>query len=326
MGERRHGSLLRGEFSRAAGSSRVIGSTEEVLFEEGANINQAEETGNLSRHSHPGSSGKSSNVRADGADGTDATDTGSALGDVRADAKPADWGVSGNRGGPEEAQTQVSLGEQVQDQAEVGSSDKPQCRLSDSVQCVLRGHHIQHRQVSVVPDGHLQVEAHALALSDQGGCGGRGQETLEEKSKMDHEHARSSHGRDMGSCGFSKAVVLESQSVSSRDGSASGRRCGGGDHRESTKGRSPQKQQHNPEVMELSDPNAPTVQEQHRRAEDRADVVCAGDPSLQHPGHCLDPGAGGSAGEYPPSGDQDAFHSSEGSKKITLNRRQRRQI
>jgi len=295
---------------RDGASGRRSGQAETARNSESSSVSQVAASHNFAGYQN--SSGTSTS-QCQYAAGTDARDADPHAGDVQTDDTTAVQfaGRTRHQGDSEEAPCQVS--QSVQDDTTRGS-DEPHGQLSDIVTGVFERPHVQHHEVDVDADIDFQVEATLATAAHQRGSRVRGQEALEAQPQMDPPHAWQAPGINVGASRSGKAVVLQPKDLSSGSGLDS--RGGGGGPRRSP----PPKQEFNPEV---TDPNAPTVQEQARRARDRVDLVCAGDPQQGHQP------AGEEQATMPDDG-QDTLHANmapDGRRqKITLNRRQKRSI
>ena len=217
------------------------------------------------------------------------------------------------------------LPEQAEDTVDKKNKDKPQKtkaksskaeekasgRLPDPVYRVQQRRDLQHHEQPQEPRDRIQVEdpiADAPGEERGGGPASSPKTPLEEKSKVGDAHARPALGGSMGALGSSQTAMLESENV------LAGHHGDGGGKGVQQEG-----------VLTPSDPNAPTIREQQRRYGDRLDLV----------NEELMTEDGLHAGQVPRGeehrGDDSGVCHLQGeapgeTKKITLNRRQRRNI
>lgn len=196
-------------------------------------------------------------------------------------------------------------------------TDRPGSTLSYPVDDVQRRSHLEHHPEHQVPVHHLQMEAPTPDDEDQARGGtrdGQGQghqEALEAQSSMDHDDARPTPGRSMGSLGLGQTAVQQSKDLvvgTDRD------RAGARPEEEG--------------LLEPSDPNAPTTRELARRSLERYELVghekrdteCGGDREER------DTECGGDQEEPVEVHQVDSGQGELHRRQITLNRRQRRTI
>ena len=122
---------------------------------------------------------------------------------------------------------------------------------------VLHGRDLQRGQECVRTERDVQMEDPSVDVASEDGSGKRPRPTLEEELLVAHAHGRPTSGQPLGSSRVGQAAVFQPQDLL-----PGGRRQGGqtGTTQRELKD-------------ELMDPNAPTPQEQIRRAEDGVDVV-----------------------------------------------------
>eukprot|EP00435_Cladocopium_sp_Y103_P046235 s919_g13.t1 len=248
--------------------------------------------------------------------GPDARDAGADAGNVHADAgTPTDFIRGEDQGRQETCQQGQERQQGVNRQA--GSTHQSGSSLSDPVQRFLGGFDFQCDPFPDVSVGGVQMEAGAPHATHSQRGGVRWQETLEEEPTLAASHAWTPPGILMGTHRIGEAAVLQSKGLPSGLRRDSDDGCRG---RAAAAVSGPQQKSGTNIESVNSDPNAPTMQEQLRRAQDRADIVCPDTPLANHQGDVPQ------AAEGIPDNLHAESKTSMGRQKITLNRRQKRSI